>query len=256
MNYDYLHQIRYQELARVLPYLYKKDTAILEIGAGDGFQSSLLKTAGFRVKSIDLETSKHIHNAKEQILPYDGKNIPFMDNSFDVVFSSNVLEHVHDIKNLLIEVIRVTKPGGAVINILPSSSWRLFTSALHYLYLAKYLSALIYREKAKQVRSSDSYMHSKSEKNIVQRFASLLVPPSHGHVHSSLSELYFFSSLYWIQLFKDSGFRVDIFYDNNIFYSGYEIMGPLLPFRVRQALGRLKGFSSSTTYILSVNDIQ
>ena len=40
--------------------------------------------------------------------------MPFADRSFDVAFSSNVLEHVPDPWTMADEMVRVTKPGGIV----------------------------------------------------------------------------------------------------------------------------------------------
>ncbi|MEI8051566.1 MAG: class I SAM-dependent methyltransferase [Actinomycetes bacterium] len=44
----------------------------------------------------------------------DGNRLPFADNTFDLAFSSNVLEHVPDPLSFIEESIRVTKPGGFV----------------------------------------------------------------------------------------------------------------------------------------------
>lgn len=42
----------------------------------------------------------------------DIQNLPFQDNSFDVIFCNHVLEHVDDDKKALSELFRVMKPGG------------------------------------------------------------------------------------------------------------------------------------------------
>ena len=42
----------------------------------------------------------------------DAKNLPFQDNTFDSVICSEVLEHVHDYKSVLLEISRVLKDGG------------------------------------------------------------------------------------------------------------------------------------------------
>ncbi len=47
------------------------------------------------------------------------ESIPFTENSFDFIFSSHVLEHCCDVIKVLKEFIRVLKPGGLVILILP-----------------------------------------------------------------------------------------------------------------------------------------
>lgn len=50
---------------------------------------------------------------------YDGKTIPFPDNSQDYCYSSHVLEHVEDYKNFIQEQYRVTKQGGYIVIVVP-----------------------------------------------------------------------------------------------------------------------------------------
>jgi SAM-dependent methyltransferase len=53
-----------------------------------------------------------------------GEAIPFPDRSFDVVYSSNVLEHVDDPPRVLAEIIRVLKGGGVAQIVVPNyGSW-------------------------------------------------------------------------------------------------------------------------------------
>ena len=44
----------------------------------------------------------------------DGNRLPLSDAGADVVFSSNVLEHIPDPRTILDEMIRVTRPGGTI----------------------------------------------------------------------------------------------------------------------------------------------
>lgn len=50
---------------------------------------------------------------------YDGKTLPFLDNSQDYVYSSHTLEHVIDYKMFIKEAYRVTKIGGYIVTIVP-----------------------------------------------------------------------------------------------------------------------------------------
>lgn len=51
-----------------------------------------------------------------QIIPSDIHHIPFDDNYFDLIYSTSVLEHVHDLENGFAEMARVLKPGGIMIH--------------------------------------------------------------------------------------------------------------------------------------------
>jgi SAM-dependent methyltransferase len=48
----------------------------------------------------------------QDLMTYDGEELPFVSQSFDVVLSNAVLEHVSDIGALSGEMARVTKDGG------------------------------------------------------------------------------------------------------------------------------------------------
>lgn len=50
---------------------------------------------------------------------YDGKTLPFPDQSQDYVYSSHVLEHIEDYKQAIREWYRVTKIGGYIVTVVP-----------------------------------------------------------------------------------------------------------------------------------------
>lgn len=50
---------------------------------------------------------------------YDGRTLPFTDNSLDFVYSSHCLEHISDYRNFIREAFRVVKPGGYVVTVVP-----------------------------------------------------------------------------------------------------------------------------------------
>ena len=50
---------------------------------------------------------------------YDGKSLPFPDESQDAIYSSHCLEHIKDYRSALREWFRVTKVGGYLVIIVP-----------------------------------------------------------------------------------------------------------------------------------------
>ncbi len=68
---------------------------------------------------VDMETSGHQHEFSEIDVYYDGKTIPFPDESFDSVFCSEVFEHVFNLDEILPEVKRVLKKGGRMLVTVP-----------------------------------------------------------------------------------------------------------------------------------------
>jgi SAM-dependent methyltransferase len=64
---------------------------------------------------VDVEESGRGINLKSPDHFYDGKTLPFPDNSFDGILSTQVLEHVPEPQLYLLEAARVLKPGGKLI---------------------------------------------------------------------------------------------------------------------------------------------
>ena len=60
-----------------------------------------------------------IYSGKVVDVVYDGIKLPFPDNSFDLIISSSVLEHVEDINACISEANRVLKPNGEFLSVVP-----------------------------------------------------------------------------------------------------------------------------------------
>ena len=111
MSNEYLHLLRDFELKQVLgsfPSSQDEKTGlrVLDIGAGTGRQAALLKARGYAVVAVDLASSAYAAERVFPVIEYDGVHIPLDDASVDVVFSSNVLEHVKHLHALLAETRR------------------------------------------------------------------------------------------------------------------------------------------------------
>lgn len=96
---------------------------ILDIGCGDGATEVFIQRnfPSWHTMAIDV-SEKSLQRAKQRNLDnvsficYDGKEIPFEENSFDIVFVAAVLHHIdfslHDA--FVKEIYRVLKKGGRV----------------------------------------------------------------------------------------------------------------------------------------------
>jgi ubiquinone/menaquinone biosynthesis C-methylase UbiE len=92
---------------------------VLEIGSG----ISPVLTSWDRIIYSDLSASalemlKKI-NGKGQYVVADAMKLPFAENSFSHVISSEVLEHIEDDRKSLMEIARVTTPDGVLIATFP-----------------------------------------------------------------------------------------------------------------------------------------
>ncbi len=102
--------------AQFLPYI-QKDQTVLDVGCGEGILSSMVakqgaKTIGSEISAPNLQGAQEVSDnwgVQVTYLQADAENIPFPSNSFDVVLSSHVLEHLPNIEKGLQELYRVTK---------------------------------------------------------------------------------------------------------------------------------------------------
>jgi ubiquinone/menaquinone biosynthesis C-methylase UbiE len=97
----------------------------LDLGCGTGEFTAALERAGARVVGVDvaeaaLARARGRHPGVEfQLVPIDGP-LPFEDNRFDLVWASEVIEHVADTARWLSEVRRVLMPAGRLLVTTPS----------------------------------------------------------------------------------------------------------------------------------------
>jgi 2-polyprenyl-6-hydroxyphenyl methylase/3-demethylubiquinone-9 3-methyltransferase len=96
---------------------------VLEVGCGGGILTEEIAKMGFNATGIDPSESsvktaiQHSIEANLKI-KYEiaaGENLPYQDNSFDVVVCCDVLEHVQDLPAVISEVSRVLKNRGVFI---------------------------------------------------------------------------------------------------------------------------------------------
>ena len=110
--------IRKQLFKGVEKSAFKLKGKLLDIGCGTKPYIELFKEIDEYI-GIDIENDGHSHETEQIDVFYDGKTIPFSNNSYDVVFSSEVFEHVFEIDDLLIEIKRVLKPNGELLITVP-----------------------------------------------------------------------------------------------------------------------------------------
>jgi SAM-dependent methyltransferase len=68
---------------------------------------------------VDFENEGHSHDYEDIDVFYDGKTIPFPDQHFDSILTTEVFEHVFNLPELLTELNRVLKPGGMMLVTCP-----------------------------------------------------------------------------------------------------------------------------------------
>ena len=231
---SYLREIRTGQCNAVLDRCPRGVFAqALELGAGDGFLSTILADHCADLISTDLNdrrlSRQDCDRISYQICDAEQVGQRFEEKSFDLVFSSNLLEHLPDIDRALRGIHRVLKDDGITIHLLPNRNWKLATVLLHVpnkmaKFIDRILSGRIFRgaKVRKPHRQPSTRNNPKLGPKRRHRFflARLLLPRIHGVAGSTVSEFIAFGKNRWVRRFERCGFRIlDV--RNLGFSSGY-----------------------------------
>jgi SAM-dependent methyltransferase len=80
---------------------------VLEVGAGLGSVSAVLRQRGVEVVSLDVEEA--IFGERAAFTLYDGRRMPFLTATFDAALLLTVLHHCYDPEAVLREALRVAR---------------------------------------------------------------------------------------------------------------------------------------------------
>lgn len=147
---NFLGLLDFMDVFKRLP----KDSKILELGAGNGQYSLILKKRGFKNTFISDISIKGLAAAKRYMkceddcfFAVDAENIPFQSGTFDVIFMAASLHHLQSPQRCIAEMKRCVKKGGLVIVALEPNSW--------YYYVIRPISGLLRLRRIN--KSKDSY---------------------------------------------------------------------------------------------------
>ncbi len=105
------------------------DLRVLDFGCGTGAHLRLLRGAGIDARGTDVFyggadwSDPRLAELRDRDLVRampDPTTIPFPDDSFDLVVSDQVLEHVEDLDAIVRELDRVLRPGGRMYHHFPT----------------------------------------------------------------------------------------------------------------------------------------
>jgi SAM-dependent methyltransferase len=178
----------------------------------------------------------HVFPIKE----YDGRTIPFAGESFDIVFSSNVLEHVPDLARMHAEIRRVLKPDGFAVHVLPTPAWRIWTSVAAFPAAFRFFTALgvgprrpFTRDELHRVRTAWYKAARRLARTVLQR--------PHGIRGNVVSEMWLYRAGWWRKNFEANGFRTEHDEALGLFYTGNMAIGRGLSIAHRVRLAHYLG---------------
>lgn len=121
-------------LARIEEFVPELDKInILDVGSGPGRLVRPLHQKGYEVRGLEYDPTLvemgNLWIGKELIFPGTAYELPFANNSFDIVVGHDLLEHLQDPHKVVHEMCRVCKPGGYLYIVTPN---RLYPREPHY----------------------------------------------------------------------------------------------------------------------------
>jgi ubiquinone/menaquinone biosynthesis C-methylase UbiE len=130
--FELVESLRYQKeplIHAAAQFTLHKHRKVLEIGLGLGTDHLQWARAGAEVYGVDLTqaavdiTSRRLtmYGFVPNVQTANAENLPFKNDSFDLVYSWGVIHHSENPQAIIDEIQRVLKPGGQVIAMFYSS---------------------------------------------------------------------------------------------------------------------------------------
>ena len=246
-NIIFLNQLRQSELELVLADLRPR-AKILEFGAGTGVQAKALMEKNYEVVAVDLPGSGYAQSRVFPVKNYDGRTIPLPDDSVDIIFSSNVLEHIENYPETMAEFRRVLRPDGYCVHLMPSVAWRAWT------FMAGPPSAMLAagRLVAEFIRPPVGITRIQSAVGHLKTIVGALLPIGHGTSIEGISELWTFSRKAWCARFEKHGFKVEQSRPVGLFHTGHMLFGSRISIEDRKRLAALIG-SAANLFLVRIS---
>ncbi len=115
-------------LPKLLALLPGDKLKILDMGCGNGYVANQLSLRGHKVTGIDLskdgiELAQNTYPNTEFIVRSVYEDLADLGNDFDLIISSEVIEHLYYPKKFLQNAWLALKPGGVIILSTPYHGW-------------------------------------------------------------------------------------------------------------------------------------
>ncbi len=154
-----------------------KGKKVLDVGFGSGGVSIAFNKAGAAVVGVDVEPdlkpiaqkNAFYHGANIDFIVYEGRELPFGNDSFDYIVCCSVFEHMSFPQRMMSEMLRVLKPEGKMLLTLPNKYYPKETHTLAYFvsYMPRWM-ARIYLKVLKRSPLEHDNLHFYSYFNIVR----------------------------------------------------------------------------------------
>lgn len=211
----YLHERRAAEFraafGRVPDGIFDR---ALEVGAGDGFQSGLLGRVARRLVCTEYHLDRLGRRGAPgvDVVICDAERVGelFRPGSFDLVFSSNVLEHLPDVDRAIEGMHRILEDDGVMVHAVPNRLMKLAFLAFRYVDLARAAARRLSGPTGEGGAARDLIPgnNPKVARAPRSRRSRLLWPDPHGASSGHVDEFLRWGARRWEARFERAGFRV------------------------------------------------
>ena len=121
----FVHTQRLDAFVRLLPQGRKN---VLDAGCGEGQLIERMKRASPDSRYVGVDVTEVALVKAHKRCPFasfhkaDITSLPFKDGTFDVIVCTEVIEHVPEYRDVLLELARVLKPGGLLLISFPNET--------------------------------------------------------------------------------------------------------------------------------------
>jgi SAM-dependent methyltransferase len=112
-----LYLIRTELYRKIAAHAPKLTGRMMDFGCGLKPYQGLFPVSEYI--GVDYQAEGETYEQGKVDVFYDGKTLPFPDNHFDSIFSSEVFEHIFNLPEIMRELQRVLKPGGRILVTCP-----------------------------------------------------------------------------------------------------------------------------------------
>lgn len=121
-----LINLEIQRIPKITKKLLKNKKKILDLGIGTGWLTKYIDKEteyhGITYRQAEKERLKELGYNNIKILDLEEENLPYKNETFDLIYAGDILEHFEkkDLQRIIQEVYRVLKKNGVFIAITPS----------------------------------------------------------------------------------------------------------------------------------------
>ena len=184
---------------------------ILEFGSGAGYQTEWLKRLGRCVLS-DLYIDDDLRIVKDgPFVVCDVTNAPFRSNTFGVIFSNHVIEHLTEPAQSFRELQRIGREDCLYAFAVPTSLWSILSVPVQYWDKLRNVFARLKPSQAKRGSDDGARGYLKPVEGPLPSGSarpSRLLPHGHGSYPGFLECLLAFRAASWRQHFRQHGFTL------------------------------------------------